>query len=176
MNYAASHAKAVDQALSNEQQDKLRSLLEQGLPLVAKPYAQLATQINAEETQVLNQIALWQQQGLIKRFGLVVKHRQLGYQANAMVVWDINNQQVDDIAAKLAKRSEVSLCYRRPRQLPHWPYNLFCMIHGKYREQVLQQIDEITEQLHLKTINKAILFSHKAFKQQGARYQRGKSE
>jgi DNA-binding Lrp family transcriptional regulator len=162
-----------ENTLTTAQQNKLRSLLEQGLPLVAHPYAHLAQQIHAKETQVLAQIAHWQQAGLIKRLGIVVKHRALGYSANAMVVWDIKEVDVDIVAAKLAERSEVSLCYRRPRHLPHWPYNLFCMIHGKCRKQVLAQIDEITTSLNLQSINKAVLFSYKAFKQQGARYQRG---
>ncbi len=172
MNQQRSHL-AWANTLTPNQQNKLRTLLEQGLPLVSQPYLALATAIDADETHVLKQIEIWQQQGLIKRFGLVVKHRQLGYQANAMVVWDIDDQMVDDIAAKLAKFPEVSLCYRRPRQLPQWPYNLFCMIHGKYREQVLAQIEKITQTLQLHSVNKAVLFSNKAFKQQGARYQRG---
>ncbi len=164
---------SIEQALSTEQQNKLRALLEQGLPLVKNPYLTLANKIKANEAQVLNQINAWQQQGLIKRFGLVVKHRALGYQANAMVVWDINSEEVDNIASQLAQRNEVSLCYRRPRQLPHWPYNLFCMIHGKCRNQVQQQIAQISQDLQLQRFNKAVLFSYKAFKQQGARYQQG---
>lgn len=172
MNNLAHPPNYLEQVLTIEQQNKLRSLLEQGLPLVTTPYLSLAKQINANEEQILNQIKIWQQQGLIKRFGLVVKHRALGYQANAMVVWDIHNDEVDNIANQLAQRNEVSLCYRRPRQLPQWPYNLFCMIHGKCRNQVQQQIAQISQDLQLQGFNKAVLFSYKAFKQQGARYQR----
>jgi DNA-binding Lrp family transcriptional regulator len=158
------------QALSEIQKTQLRKCIEAGLPKVLNPYAIIAKEIKSTELQVLAQIDAWQESGLIRRFGLVVKHRKLGYNANAMVVWNIKNEQVDAVAAKLAKRPEVSLCYRRPRRLPDWPYNLFCMIHGTDKDFVLQQISDLTEQLSLTHIEKDILFSFKAYKQKGASY------
>jgi DNA-binding Lrp family transcriptional regulator len=162
------------EVLSEIQQSQLRKLIETGLSKLLQPYEKIAQEINATEQQVLAQIALWQKTGLIRRFGLVVKHRKLGYNANAMVVWNIDSDKVDTVAAKLAKRPEVSLCYRRPRRLPDWPYNLFCMIHGTDKDLVLQQIKEITEQLSLTNIEKDILFSFKAYKQKGASYLKSK--
>ncbi|WDE01871.1 Lrp/AsnC family transcriptional regulator [Thalassomonas actiniarum] len=162
------------EALNQEQQRELRVYLEQGLPLSPRPYQEIAARLNTSETQVLEQIRHWQQQSLIRRLGLVVKHRQLGYCANAMVVWDIRDQDVNRIAGQLSARPEVSLCYQRPRRLPHWTYNLFCMIHGKDREAVLKQINLLTRELGLSHINKDVLFSYKAFKQQGARYSQRK--
>lgn len=161
--------------ISREQQATLRIALEHGLPLVPRPYELIAQNTGLTEPQVLQQIERWQINGLIRRYGLVVKHRELGYTANAMVVWNIEDEQVDSIAEKFSQRPEVSLCYRRPRRLPHWPYNLFCMIHGQSRELVKQQIQEITQSLNLKHIEKSILFSNKAYKQNGARYIRRQS-
>jgi len=162
-------------SLTEIKKSQLRKLIESGLPKQLQPYQALAEAIDCTEQQVLTQIANWQQTGLIRRFGLVVKHRKLGYNANAMVVWNIDNEQVDTIAAKLAKREEVSLCYRRPRRLPDWPYNLFCMIHGTDKDVVLQQIEELTQELSLTKIEKDILFSYKAYKQKGASYHKSKS-
>ena len=165
-------------ALSNEQQHQLREILEQGLPINSQPYLDVAEQLThisttfVSEHQVIQQIEAWKRDGLIKRFGIVVKHRQLGYKANAMVVWNIDDDEVDAIANELALRSEISLCYRRPRRLPDWPYNLFCMIHGQSIKQVETQIATIVSELGLTHIDKDILFSHKAYKQHGARYQR----
>ncbi len=160
-----------NEKLGKYPQALLRTILEKGLPLTAKPYQQLAKTLGLDTQLVINQIALWQQEGLIKRFGLVVKHRQLGYVANAMVVWNIKDEEVDAVAGRLSKRDEISLCYRRPRRLPDWPYNLFCMIHGKNRTEVEQQIKNITAELALDDIEKDVLFSYKAYKQNGARYQ-----
>ncbi len=85
-------------------------------------------------------------------------------------VWNIPNEDMDYVAQKLAKCAPVSLCYQRPRRMPDWPYNLFCMIHGTDRALVLEQISQITVQLGLGDIEKDILFSFKAYKQHGARY------
>lgn len=158
------------QPLTEIKKSQLRKLIETGLPKQLQPYEKIAQAINSSEQQVIMQLTKWQQTGLIRRFGLVVKHRKLGYNANAMVVWNINSEEVDAVAAILAKRAEVSLCYRRPRRLPDWPYNLFCMIHGTDKNRVLQQIEDITKQLFLNNIEKDILFSYKAYKQKGASY------
>ena len=158
------------ESLSSIQQQNLREILECGLPHVTQPYLNIAKQILSTETQVLAQIASWQTDSLIKRFGLVVKHRQLGYKANAMVVWNIADEHVDRVAVLFSSCPEVSLCYRRPRRLPHWPYNLFCMIHGTDRSIVLAQIEAMVAKYSLQDIEKDILFSFKAYKQQGARY------
>jgi DNA-binding Lrp family transcriptional regulator len=156
--------------LTDIEKATLRGAIEKGLPVHLSPYQVIAKQLGLIEQQVQIQISLWQNEGLIRRFGLVIKHRKLGYNANAMVVWNIPDNNMDTIALELAKCDPVSLCYRRPRRLPDWPYNLFCMIHGTDRALVLQQIKQITEQLGLESIEKDILFSFKAYKQHGARY------
>lgn len=157
-------------ALTDVEKVALRGAIEKGLPTSLLPYQIIAEQLQLSEQQVLMQISLWQEEGLIRRFGLVIKHRKIGYDANAMVVWNIPNNEMDGVAQKLAKCAPVSLCYQRPRRLPDWPYNLFCMIHGTDRALVLQQISQITEQLGLESIEKDVLFSFKAYKQHGARY------
>ncbi|TPH18598.1 Lrp/AsnC family transcriptional regulator [Litorilituus lipolyticus] len=159
--------------LSETQKSQLRNGIEKGLPKVLTPYAVLAEQINATEQQVHQQIALWLDEGLIRRFGLVIKHRSLGFDANAMVVWNVPNEDMDSIANRLAKCPEVSLCYQRPRR-EGWPYNLFCMIHGRDRDVVLKQIKQIRASLALTHIEHDVLFSFKAYKQNGAKYGRSK--
>lgn len=156
--------------LTNIEKTALRNTIEKGLPTSLLPYQVIAQQLKLTEQQVLRQISLWQEEGLIRRFGLVIKHRKIGYDANAMVVWNIPDNDMDGIAQQLAKCAPVSLCYQRPRRLPDWPYNLFCMIHGTDRTLVLQQISQITAQLGLESIEKEVLFSFKAYKQHGARY------
>lgn len=156
--------------LSSEQQAQLFAAIEQGLPLVERPYLAIAEQLSLTESAVIATIDAWQTQGLIRRFGLVVRHRKLGYQANAMVVWDIAPEDTARIADLLAEEDVVTLCYERPRILPQWPYNLFCMIHGKSRDQVLAQLADICQRHQLNHIHKNVLFSTKAYKQRGGRY------
>jgi siroheme decarboxylase len=153
-----------------DKQSELFAAIEQGLPLVAQPYLAISNQLSISESQVIDTIGAWQEQGLIRRFGLVVRHRQLGYESNAMVVWNITEGDVERIADILASESVVTLCYRRPRVMPQWPYNLFCMIHGKSRTEVLGQLADICQRNQLGNIDKNVLFSTKAYKQRGGRY------
>lgn len=149
---------------------RLRQQLEQGLPLAPRPYQVLAERTGLSEQEVMNAIIQWQEQGLIKRFGLVVKHRTLGYTANAMVVWDIPDDQVQALGKAMAGVPFITLCYQRPRRLPDWPYNLFCMIHGTHRERVLAQLGSLIAEYNLQHIHHSVLFSTKAYRQRGGRY------
>ena len=71
---------------------------------------------------------------------------------------------------RLAELPFITLCYRRPRRPPAWPYNLFCMIHGRERATVLGQIEAATRAAGLHGRSRAVLFSRRCFKQRGARY------
>lgn len=156
--------------LSPIQKQSLRAALEDGLPLTPTPYRTLGNAIGLQEIQVIETIQHWVDTGFIKRFGLVVRHRELGYKANAMVVWDIPNEQVDEMGELFKQASQVTLCYRRPRRLPDWPYNLFCMIHGKDRGVVVTEVERLVEQHSLQDIPRALLFSKQRFKQRGAHF------
>jgi DNA-binding Lrp family transcriptional regulator len=170
---------AINNALPQESPDqpgetrahrRLRALLERGMPLTPRPWRTLAQGCGLSEAEVMATVHGWQQQGLIKRLGLVVRHRPLGIRANAMVVWDVPDDQVAELGRRLAAESAVTLCYRRPRRLPDWPYNLFCMIHGSRRERVLAQLQDIIERQGLGGTRHQVLFSTRAYRQRGARY------
>ncbi len=156
--------------LNELQAMQLRRLLEGGLPLAARPYQRLAEQIGSVEERVLEQIQRWQEEGLFRRVGLVLKHRALGFRANAMLVMDIPDAQVDEIGRRLGQAAGVNLCYQRPRRLPQWPYNLFCMVHGREREQVCQLIGRLLADNGLSDVPHQLLFSTRAFKQCGGRF------
>ena len=152
---------------------RLRGLLENGLPVHPRPYRLLAEQTGLTEAKVLERVRQWQSDGLFRRFGLVVRHRSLGFNANAMLVIDVDDGEVDTVGARLAKTDVVTLCYRRRRQAPAWPYNLFCMIHGRDREVVRSQAEALLRQHDLDKRPNALLFSLREFKQRGARYCHG---
>ncbi|HEY0721051.1 MAG TPA: winged helix-turn-helix transcriptional regulator [Gammaproteobacteria bacterium] len=152
------------------QDQPLIAAIQGGLPLVPRPYAAIAAQIGWSEGAVLQRINELQQSGIIKRLGVVVRHRELGYRANAMVVWDVPDEEVAELGRCLSGFEFVTLCYRRPRHLPQWPYNLFCMIHGHDRAAVLEKTRLIIDSCGLEDIPKAVLFSRRRFKQRGAVY------
>ncbi|MCG7930051.1 MAG: AsnC family transcriptional regulator [Candidatus Thiodiazotropha lotti] len=141
-----------------------------GLPLVVNPYAAIAEQLGTSETEVIRRLERLLEIGDIRRFGVVVRHRELGYRANAMVVWDVNDKRVSKIGRLIGRQSCVTLCYRRPRRPGRWRYNLFCMIHGRSREGVLNNLQALIKKCGLETIEHEVLFSRRRFKQCGARY------
>lgn len=148
---------------------QLLSALEDGLRLVMRPYYELANRIGWRESDVLARLQSLIERGIVTRFGCILRHRKLGYLANAMAVWDVPDDQVDDIAKLLARRDEVTLCYRRTRRPPAWPYNLFAMVHGQEREVVVRQITQAAVATGLQQFASATLFSRSCFKQSAAR-------
>ena len=153
-------------ALSSEQR-RLVAALQPGLPLVARPFATLGQRIGMTEAEVISIIADWQKSGVVKRLGVVVRHHELGYTANAMVVFDVPDATVSTVGTRLAGEQGVTLCYRRERHLPQWPYNLYCMVHGRSREEVLPVVERLCRVAGHPC---EVLFSTRRFKQRGARY------
>jgi len=149
---------------------ELIAAIQQGLPLVSRPYAQVAAQLGMGEAEVIARLTELQDAGMIKRMGVVVRHRALGYRANAMVVWDVPDSELERVGRLLAAETCVTLCYQRPRRLPGWPYNLFCMIHGRERDIVLRRLAQIIEYYGLQSLQHSVLFSSRSFKQRGAHY------
>ena len=144
--------------------------VQSGLPVVSRPYAEIAKQLNSSETDVISRLQYLIDNGAIKRYGVVVRHKELGYTANGMVVWDIPDDKVEEIGMCIGKYDCVTLSYRRPRRLPDWSYNLFTMVHGSSREEVTQKVEEIVEKCGLQNMEHNILFSTRRFKQRGASY------
>lgn len=144
--------------------------LQDGLALVPRPYAELAARAGVSEARARQVIEHRLADGVVKRLGVIVRHHELGYVANAMVVFDVADAQVDRLGALLSGRPGVTLCYRRTRHRPHWPYNLFCMVHGRDHDDVRKHIERLRGDVPgLSRCPFAVLFSTQRFKQCGAR-------
>ncbi len=153
-----------------EIEQALVRVLQDGLPLRERPYDEIGREIGVTGAFVLETLEGWLATGVLRRFGVVVRHHELGYTANAMCVWDIPDEMAADLGRRLGAEPGVTLCYRRSRARPDWPFNLFCMIHGKARDEVLTIRDRIAGKLALDQFPHAVLFSRRRFKQCGARY------
>ncbi|HEX6093192.1 MAG TPA: AsnC family protein [Dongiaceae bacterium] len=156
----------------SEQDRNLLQTLSAGLPLDPRPYAKLGKPLGLSEGQVIDSLRRLISSGVIKRFGVIVRHWKLGYRANAMAVWDVPDALAAEAGRRLAALDFVTLCYRRPRALPDWPYNLFCMIHGRSRSDVETQVRQAAEAAAIEAMPQALLFSTTCFKQRGARFKR----
>ena len=148
----------------------LVAALADGLPLVHRPYEALGRGLGWTESEVISRLERLVETGVVRRLGIIVRHHELGIRANAMVVWDVPDERVAEAGAILGELPYATLCYRRPRRPPVWPYNLFCMIHGRERARVEALVEAATEAARLRPYARAILFSTRRFKQRGARY------
>lgn len=152
--------------------DALRPLaarIEQGLPLVDRPYKALGNALGLSEETVLRTLSRWCAQGTIRRFGVVLRHHEFGIRANAMTVFALPEGEVDAAGARLATQPGVTLCYRR-ESAPGWPYTLYCMVHGRERAAVEQTIATAADAAGLADVPRQVLFSTRRFKQTGSRY------
>jgi DNA-binding Lrp family transcriptional regulator len=140
-----------------------------GLPLVARPYEAVGAMLGVPGEQVRERLEHMLAQGLVRRIGAVPNHYRLGYTANGMSVWDVANEHVATLGPRVAALPGVSHCYRRPRHLPGWPYNLFAMLHGTSRESVAQQAGEIAALLGGACRGHDILYSTAILKKTGLR-------
>ena len=156
-------------ALLEPQDQEMLRALEKGLPLVPRPWAGLAEATGLSESAVLARLADLQDKDIIRRLGVVVRHHELGYNANAMTVWQVAPGDIDVMGRRLGALPYVRLCYQR-RANAAWPYTLYAMIHGKDRKVVEQQIEDARQVCGLQDIPSEILFSIQRFKQTGARY------
>ena len=158
------------QAVLDETDQALITLIQTGLPISPTPYADIGEKLQLSEGEVIARIKSLDDINVIKRLGVVVRHHELGYKANAMTVWNIPDEAVSELGSCMGQFDFVTLCYRRPRRLPDWPYNLFTMIHGKDREDVLANIEVLAKRCNLVEVEHKVLFSTRRFKQRGAIY------
>jgi DNA-binding Lrp family transcriptional regulator len=143
-----------------------------GLPLDPQPYHRIAEQLGVEASLIQARMQKMLEDGRIRRIAAVPNHYKLGYTANGMSVWNVPDEQIDQLGEKLGALDYVSHCYRRPRYLPDWPYNLFAMVHGTDRDEVRGKVRQIATLLGDTDQGHEILFSTKILKKTGMRFKR----
>jgi DNA-binding Lrp family transcriptional regulator len=145
-----------------------------GLPLCEQPYAAVAEDLGLEPAEVMERLRRLQALGAIRRIGAVPNHYALGYRANGMSVWDVEDAQVSELGRRVGALDFVTHCYRRPRRRPDWPYNLFAMVHGLDRAEVEDKVDRIAGLLGAASRGHDVLYSTKILKKTGLRLRGGR--
>ncbi len=139
-----------------------------GLPLVPRPFALIGARLKHAEEAIISRIQALIQAAIITRLGVIVRHRALGWRANAMVVWDLPPEAVTSVGPALAALSGVTLCYER-RPVPDiWPWRLYSMIHARTREAALDVLARARALPGLRGVPCKPLFSVRCFRQTGA--------
>ena len=140
-----------------------------GLPLCAEPYQAVAAEVGCSAADVMTRLANMLDAGAIRRIGVVPNHYKLGYTANGMTVWDVADEDIQAAGEEIGNFDFVSHCYHRPRHLPHWPYTLFAMVHGKSKGEVDEKVALIAEALGARNRGHQVLLSTKILKKTGLR-------
>lgn len=143
-----------------------------GLPLSPTPYADVAAGLGLCEAELLGRLGAMQRSGIIRRIGIAPNHYALGMTANGMTVWDVDDQAISRLGREIGALDFVTHCYRRPRALPVWPYNLFAMVHGTDRAEVEEKRSVIADRLGPACRGSDILYSTRILKKTGLRLAR----
>jgi DNA-binding Lrp family transcriptional regulator len=140
-----------------------------GLPLVPRPYHAVAATVGVAPEEVMRRLQAMLESGIIRRIGAVPNHYAIGWTANGMTVWDVADDAVDRLGERVGGLAFVTHCYRRPRALPEWPYNLFAMVHGSSRDEVRDKAAAIAGLLGAACRGSDIVFSTRILKKTGLR-------
>jgi DNA-binding Lrp family transcriptional regulator len=140
-----------------------------GLPLCPRPFDALAAELGVTTAEVMHRFDAMASNGIVRRIAAVPNHYALGYRANGMSVWDVADDRVDAVGARLGALDFVSHCYTRPRHPPQWPYNLFAMVHGRVRAEVADRIAVIAALIGADCRGHDVLYSTRILKKQGLR-------
>ena len=131
------------------------------IEFVQEPFKKMVDAIGIDYDTFFGALDELQEAGVMRRFASILNHRKAGFSANAMVVWDVDEQNGEMIGEKAAAFSAVSHCYLRPKY-PNWPYNLFTMVHGKSEEETNSIIEEMAAEIDAKS--HMPLYSSREFK------------
>ncbi len=166
---AAQAAPAATALVLTEFDRALIAATQSGLPLVPRPYDAVAAMLGSSSAAVRERLAALLAAGVVRRIAAVPNHYRLGYTANGMSVWDVDDAEVDRLGELLGSQPGVSHCYRRPRKPGVWRYKLFAMLHGHSREQVLAQAEQVAALLGPACRAHDVLFSSALLKKTGLR-------
>ena len=150
-----------------EQDKALVRALQEDLPVVERPFEEIGARIGMSEEEVLQRVRAWKTDGMIRRFGAVLRHRRLGIEANAMVVWEVDPDRTEEVGRIMASFPEVTHCYERPR-FPGWPFTLFTMVHGRTTGECERVAKRISERTGVGTYR--LIYSIREWKKTDMRY------
>jgi len=146
---------------------KIIAAVQEDFPLVCEPYRELALQIGISEDELLHRLEKFRHQGHMRRMGAVLRHREVGYAANALCAWKVPSERVEAVAALMVAHPAISHCYERVT-FPEWPYNFYIMLHRHTQQECRQIAEELAEAVGLSEYR--MLFSIREWKKTSMRY------
>jgi len=141
--------------------------LQKDLDIVDRPFLNAAKKLGMTEEQVFEKLKQYEEIGVMRRFAAILRHRDVGFVANGMIVWKVPKERITEVGEKLGAFPQVSHCYQRP-VYADWPYNVFSMIHCKSQDEAQEMAKTIQNQINVDDYR--ILFSAREFKKTRVEY------
>jgi DNA-binding Lrp family transcriptional regulator len=141
--------------------------LQKDMEIIDEPFLKAAKNLGISEDKLFEKMKHYEDNGIMRRFAAILRHRQVGFTANGMIVWKVPEDKISEVGAKLGAFPQVSHCYERPTY-PDWPYNVFSMIHCKTQDEAHEMAKTIQDQINVPEYQ--ILFSSREFKKVRVEY------
>ena len=141
--------------------------LQKDMSIVDEPFVKAANNLGITEDELFSKMKYYENIGVMRRFAAILRHRQVGFTANGMIVWKVPEDRIAEVGKKLGSFPQISHCYQRPTY-PDWPYNVFSMIHCKTQDEANDMAKTIQDQIHVGDFR--ILFSSREFKKTRVEY------
>ena len=150
-----------------EQDKQFIRELQKDMDIIDEPFSRAAKNLGINEEQLFEKMKYYESIGVMRRFAAILRHRQVGFTANGMIVWKIAQNRITEVGELLGSFPQVSHCYERPTY-PDWPYNVFSMIHCKTHDEAKEMAKTIQRQINVDDYK--ILFSSREFKKTRVEY------
>ena len=141
--------------------------LQKDMDIIDEPFVKCANSLNITEDALFEKMKYYESIGVMRRFAAILRHRQVGFTANGMIVWKVPENRILEVGQTLGSFPQISHCYERPTY-PDWPYNVFSMIHCKTQDEAFEMARTIQNQINVDDYK--ILFSSREFKKTRVEY------
>lgn len=131
------------------------------LEICPEPWAKPAEAAGVTPARLIEVFHELKQKGHLRRVAAVLFHRRMGFRSNAMGVWKVPEDRVQEVGPIMGSFKNVSHCYLRPTY-EDWPYNLFTMVHATTADECEEILDAISDETGIK--QRTSLYSTKEFK------------
>ncbi|WP_101477615.1 siroheme decarboxylase subunit alpha [Candidatus Nitrosotalea bavarica] len=151
---------------TEEEKNYIREL-QKDLEIIERPFLKSSQKLGITEEQLLEKVKKYEEIGVMRRFAAILRHREVGFTANGMIVWKVPDERIEEVGEKLGAFPQISHCYQRP-VYPDWPYSVFSMVHCKSIADAEEMAKQIQKQVEVNDYK--ILFSSREFKKTRVEY------
>jgi DNA-binding Lrp family transcriptional regulator len=164
--YGEKDRAGADRNISEDDKAAIRALQED-IPLTPRPFDLWGEQVGLSHAELLDRAYDLRRRKIMRRFSAVLYHRKAGFRANAMGVWKVPDERIEEVGEMFAQYQAVSHCYQRP-VYEDWPYALFSMVHGRTVEECEAVLTAMSEESGLTDYES--LYSTREYKKTRVRY------